>query len=104
MTTGAQRGAEADRRRPANQSQNQRCAAQNGCHADDEKSSRRRRGNQKPTHYAVALKYTPGEDDAPIVVAKRTGLHSAQIIVAKARHTHYRKQTACKEVCTEGAE
>jgi flagellar biosynthesis protein FlhB len=32
-----------------------------------------------PTHYAVALKYVPGVDQAPICVAKGTGLMAAQI-------------------------
>ncbi|WP_439561835.1 flagellar biosynthesis protein FlhB [Roseinatronobacter sp.] len=32
-----------------------------------------------PTHYAVALKYVPGVDQAPVCVAKGTGLMAAQI-------------------------
>lgn len=32
-----------------------------------------------PTHYAVALKYVPGVDQAPVCVAKGTGLVAAQI-------------------------
>ena len=32
-----------------------------------------------PTHYAVALKYVPGVDRAPVCVAKGTGLMAAQI-------------------------
>lgn len=32
-----------------------------------------------PTHYAVALKYVPGVDQAPVCVAKGTGVMAAQI-------------------------
>jgi flagellar biosynthetic protein FlhB len=40
-----------------------------------------------PTHFAVALKFVPGEDEAPIVLAQGKGPMAAQII-ARARKAH----------------
>ncbi len=42
-----------------------------------------------PTHYAVALKYTPGVDDAPIVVAKGKDYVALKIIEIAKKHDVY---------------
>ena len=40
-----------------------------------------------PTHYAVALRYAPGRDETPVVVAKGAGVF-AQAIAKRARETN----------------
>jgi flagellar biosynthetic protein FlhB len=60
---------------------------------------------RNPTHYAVALKYTPGEDDAPIVVAKGQDYTALKIIeVAKKHDIHITENKPLARGLYEGAE